>query len=81
MKLLQSKMFTLFAVAAMTALLLAACGAAPVPVQEVSEPVHSHTEPHQTTLNPAESSQNHGRILYFTTQVNYLQGRGNQKEN
>ena len=56
MKRLQSKMFTLFAVAAMTALLLAACGAAPVPVQEVSEPVHSHTEPHQTTLNSAESS-------------------------
>src|SRR5687768_2563490 len=56
MKVLQSKMFTLFAVAAMTALLLAACGAAPLPVQEVSEPTHSHTEPHQTTLNPAESS-------------------------
>ena len=56
MKLLKSKMFTLFAVAAMTALLLAACGAAPVPVQEVSEPVQLHTEPHQTTLNPAESS-------------------------
>jgi len=64
MKVLQSKMFTLFAVAAMTALLLAACGAAPVPVQEVSEPIHSHTEPHQTTLNPAESSP-HVEVVDF----------------
>jgi hypothetical protein len=29
----------------------------------------------------SRESQNHGRILCFTTQVNYLQGRGNQKEN
>jgi hypothetical protein len=28
----------------------------------------------------AETSQNHGRSLCFTTQVTYLQGRGNQKE-
>jgi hypothetical protein len=36
-----------------------------------------------TTTAPvtAETSQNHGRTLCFTTQVYYLQGRGNQKEN
>jgi hypothetical protein len=28
----------------------------------------------------AETSQNHGRSLCFTTQINCLQGRGNQKE-
>jgi hypothetical protein len=58
MKLFQSKMFTLFAVAAMAALLLAACGVAPAPVQEVPEQTHSHAEPDQVTLNPAESAPN-----------------------
>ncbi len=56
MKLFQSKMFALFAVATIAALLLVACGAAPIPIQEVSEPVHSHTEPDQVALNPAESA-------------------------
>jgi hypothetical protein len=56
MKLFQSKLFALFTVSAITTLLLAACGASPAPVQEVSEPVHSHTEPHETTLNIDESS-------------------------
>ena len=64
MKRSQSKMFALFVVAAIAALLLAACGATPVPVQEVSEPIHSHTEPHQTTLNPVESSS-HVEVLDF----------------
>jgi hypothetical protein len=56
MKLFQSKMFTLFAVALIVAQVLAACGATPAPVQEVSEPAHSHTEPHETTLNVDEPS-------------------------
>ena len=56
MKLFQSKFFALFTVAAITALLLAASGAALVPAQEVSEPVHSDAEPHEMTLNVAESS-------------------------
>src|SRR5688572_17019614 len=56
MKQFQSKVFVLFVVAAIAALLLAACGTAPVPVQKVSEPIHSDTEPHLTPLNPAESS-------------------------
>src|SRR5919106_2767276 len=58
MKLFQSKMFTMFTVAAIAALLLAACGAAPVPVQEVTEQTHSQTDPHQVALNPAESAPN-----------------------
>ncbi len=56
MKLFQSKVFASFAVAAIVALLLTACGTAPVPVQEVNEPVHSDIDPHETTLNVAESS-------------------------
>ena len=56
MKLFQSKLFTLFTVSAIAALFLAACGVAPVPVQEASAPIHSDTEPHETTLNVAESS-------------------------
>ena len=56
MKLSQSKLFALFTVAAIAALLLAACGVAPAPVQEVSVPVHSDTEPHESTLNVSESS-------------------------
>ena len=64
MKLFQSKLFALFAVGAIATVLVAACGAAPVSVQEVSEPVHSHTEPHQTTLNPAESSP-HVEVVDF----------------
>jgi hypothetical protein len=68
MKLFQSKLFALFAVGAIAAVLLAACGAATVPVQEVSEPVHSHTEPHQTTLNPAESSP-HVEVVDFDQTV------------
>src|SRR5687768_1449286 len=55
MKRFQSKIFALFAVAVIAALLLAACGAVPAPVQEVSEQTHSHTEPDQVALNPAES--------------------------
>jgi hypothetical protein len=58
MKLFQSKTFALFTVAAIAALLLAACGAAPVPVQESPEQTHSHTEPDQVALNPAESVPN-----------------------
>jgi len=56
MKLFQSKLFALFTVSAIAALFLAACGAAPVPAQEISESVHSDTELHQTTLNVAGSS-------------------------
>ena len=56
MKLFQSKLFALFTASAIAALFLAACGAAPVPVQEISESVHSDTELHQTTLNVAGSS-------------------------
>ena len=56
MKLFQSKLFALFTVTAITALLLAACGAAPVLVQEVSGPVHSHTEPHEAALNIDDAS-------------------------
>jgi hypothetical protein len=56
MKLFRSKLFTLFTAAAIAALLLAACGAVPAPVQEVSEPAHSDTEPHESTLNVSESS-------------------------
>lgn len=56
MKLFQSKLFALFTVSAIVALLLAACGVAPAPVQEVSGPVHSHTEPHEAALNIDESS-------------------------
>jgi hypothetical protein len=55
MKLFQTKLFALFAVVAIAALLLAARGAAPV---------HSHTEPHQTTPNPAESSP-HVEVVGF----------------
>jgi hypothetical protein len=55
MKRPQLKMFTMFTVAAIAALLVAACGAAPAPVQEVSEPIHSNTEPHETTVISAES--------------------------
>jgi hypothetical protein len=56
MKPFQSKLFALFSVAAMAALLLAAYGATLVPAQEVSEPVHSDAEPHAMTLNSADSS-------------------------
>ena len=56
MKRFQPKVFTLFAAVAIVALLLAACGAVSAPVQEVSEPVHSDTEPHETTLHFAEAS-------------------------
>ena len=56
MKLFQSKLFALFTVAATTALLLAAYGATLVPAQDVSEPVHSDAQPHEMTLNVAESS-------------------------
>ena len=56
MKLFQSKLFALFAVVAIAALLLAARGAPPVATQEVTEPIHSHMESHETTLDPAESS-------------------------
>ena len=56
MTLFQSKLFALFAVAAITALLLAAYGATLVPAQDVSEPVHSDAQPHDMTLNVAESS-------------------------
>jgi len=69
MKRSQSKMFVLFVVAAITALLLAACGAAPAPVQKVSEPVHSHTELHEITLNPAESVS-HVEVLDFVQTAN-----------
>jgi hypothetical protein len=62
-------MFVLFVVAAITALLLAACGAAPAPVQKVSEPVHSHAESHETTLNPAESIS-HVEIFDFVQTAN-----------
>ena len=58
MKPFKSKLFALFAVAAIAALLLVACGAAPAPVQEVIEQTHSHTEPDQVALNPAESAPN-----------------------
>jgi hypothetical protein len=68
MKLFQSKLFALFAVVAIAALMLAACGAAPVSVQEVSEPVHSHTESHETTLNVSESSH-HADTLGFDQTV------------
>src|SRR5512145_173399 len=68
MKLFQSKLFALFAVVAIAAVLLAARGAAPVAVQEVSEPVHSHTEPHETTLNVSESSP-HADALGFDQTV------------
>lgn len=56
MKLYHSKLFALFTVSAITALLLAACGAASAPGQEVSGPGHSHTEPHEVALNIDESS-------------------------
>ena len=56
MKLFHSKLFALFTVSAIVALLLAACGAALAPVQQVSGPVHSHTEPHEAALNIDESS-------------------------
>lgn len=56
MKLFQSKMFNLFAVALIIAQLLAACGAAAAPIQEVTEQTHSHTEPHQIALNSGEPS-------------------------
>ena len=56
MKRFQPKVFTLFAAVAIVALLLAACGAVSAPVQEVSEPVHSDREPHETTLHFAEAS-------------------------
>ncbi len=70
MKRSQSKMFVLFVVAAITALLLAACGAPPAPVQKkVSEPVHSHAESHETTLNPAESIS-HVEIFDFVQTAN-----------
>ena len=69
MKRSQSKMFVLFVVAAITALLLAACGAAPAPVQNVSEPVHSHAESHETTLNHAESIS-HVEIFDFVQTAN-----------
>jgi hypothetical protein len=63
-------MFVLFVVAAITALLLAACGAPPAPVQKkVSEPVHSHAESHETTLNPAESIS-HVEIFDFVQTAN-----------
>src|SRR5687767_253458 len=69
MKRSQSKMFVLFVVTAITALLLAACGAAPAPVQKVSEPVHSHAESHETTLNHAESIS-HVEIFDFVQTAN-----------
>ena len=56
MKRFQSKLFALFPIVAIAALLLAACGGAPAPVQEVTEKTHSHTEPDQVALNPAESA-------------------------
>lgn len=62
-------MFVLFVVAAIAALLLAACGAAPAPVQKVSEPVHSHEELQETTLNPAES-MSHVEVLDFVQTAN-----------
>jgi hypothetical protein len=62
-------MFVLFVVAAITALLLAACGAAPAPVQKVSEPIHSHEELHETTLNPAESIS-HVEVFDFVQTAN-----------
>lgn len=49
-------MFNLFAVALIIAQLLAACGAAAAPIQEVTEQTHSHTEPHQIALNSGEPS-------------------------
>ncbi len=69
MKRSQSKMFVLFVVAAITALLLAACGAASAPVQKVSEPIHSHEELHETTLNPAESIS-HVEVFDFVQTAN-----------
>lgn len=54
MKLFRSKMFTLFAVALIIAQLLAACGAAPVPIQEVTEQTHSDSESHEIAMNSAD---------------------------
>ncbi|HEX5807849.1 MAG TPA: hypothetical protein VFY25_04235 [Anaerolineales bacterium] len=56
MKLFQSKLSALFAVAAMVALLLAASGAAPAPAQKVSEPIHSEMVSHGSRLISAETS-------------------------
>jgi hypothetical protein len=61
MKLFQSKLFALFAVAGIVALSLAASGAAPAPAQELSEPIHSVMESHGSMLISAETS----------SQVNY----------
>ena len=69
MKRSQSKMFVLFVVAAITALLLAACGAAPAPVQKVSEPIQSHEDLHETTLDPVESIS-HVEVLDFVQTAN-----------
>ena len=54
MKFFRSKMFTLFAVALIVAQLLAACGAAPVPIQEVTEQTHSDSESHEIAMNSAD---------------------------
>lgn len=56
MKLFQSKLFASFAVLAIVAFLLTACGASPVPVQEVRGRVHSDMELHETILNISESA-------------------------
>ena len=55
MKLFQSKLFALFAVAAIAALLLAARGAA-APIPEVSVQDHSHSEPHEIVFHYADPS-------------------------
>jgi hypothetical protein len=68
MKLFQSKLFALFAVVAIAAVLLAARGVAPVATQEVTEPIHSDMESHETTLNPVESSP-HADALGFDQTV------------
>ena len=53
MKLFQSKLFALFAVVAIAALLLAA-RAAGAPIPEVSVPDHSHSEPHEIVFHYAD---------------------------
>jgi hypothetical protein len=47
-------MFILFAATLIITQLLAACGAAPVPVKEVSEHTHSDSESHEIAMNSAD---------------------------